>query len=122
MTMRKFLYFTPALLYYLVIFLVSSASYDIDVRISFLDKAVHFFEFSLLAFLLSVGYFRTVKYSIKTKSAVTIFSGVMLGILDEIHQSFVPGRHFEIGDMAADGLGILIGLILYLYFSKRMRI
>ncbi len=37
--------------------------------------------------------------------------GVLAGALDELHQSIVPGRDPSVGDIVADGLGVLVGLL-----------
>ncbi len=38
--------------------------------------------------------------------------GVGWGLVDEIHQAFVPGRHTSGMDLAADGLGTLAGALV----------
>ena len=47
-----------------------------------------------------------------TAKAASIALAICLayGFSDEIHQLFVPGRAFEISDLAMDGLGSLIGI------------
>ena len=42
----------------------------------------------------------------------TFFIGSGYAIIDEIHQSFVPGRSCEIRDMCIDAVGVLVGMIL----------
>ena len=39
--MKRVLFFTPAVLYYALIFFLSSKSYEVDVDIPFLDKGIH---------------------------------------------------------------------------------
>lgn len=34
-------------------------------------------------------------------------------VLDEFHQSFVPGRHPDALDLVWDGLGVILGLLAY---------
>ncbi len=51
----------------------------------------------LLAFLLAVGY----------------------GILDEVHQAFVPGREPSIADLLADALGSVAGVLAYVLLAGR---
>jgi VanZ family protein len=41
--------------------------------------------------------------------------GVLYGVLDEWHQSFVPGRVVSVADWAADIIGVVLG-----YFAFRM--
>jgi len=120
--MKRIVYFIPAVFYYALIFFISSKSYGIGIKTAFLDKGVHCLEFAILAFLLSFGFFKSLRSPIKDKALMTIFSGFLLGLLDEVHQHFVPQRQFEILDIIADGMGILIGFILYLYFSRRFNL
>jgi len=39
--------------------------------------------------------------------------GCLYAFSDEFHQSFVPGRTSEIGDIIADCLGICMAVLLY---------
>jgi VanZ family protein len=111
----------PAILYYALIFFLSSMSFKGQASVPFLDKGLHLVEFGLLGFLLSLGYFLSLKSSFRIKSSFTLASGILLGSLDEIHQYFVPNRSFEILDIVADSLGILIGLAVFYYFSRTNR-
>lgn len=120
--MKKLIYFVPAIIYYILIFFLSSGSYGSKVDISFLDKGIHCLEFAILAFLISYGFFKGLKYSMKSKAIMTIMSGLLLGVSDEIHQYFVPQRQFEILDIIADGVGIIVGLCFYLYLSRRVNL
>jgi VanZ family protein len=73
-----------------------------------IDLFFHFTEYSILGFLL----FRSI-----TSDESLIFHpfygslliGISFAILDEVHQSFVPGRHMSSTDMIFDSLGILFG-------------
>ena len=73
-----------------------------------IDYPFHFAEYSILGFLL----FR----SITSDELLTfhpfygsLLIGISFAILDEFHQSFVPGRHMSSIDMIFDSLGILFG-------------
>jgi len=73
-----------------------------------IDLLFHFAEYSILGFLL----FR----SITSDELLTfhpfygsLLIGISFAILDEFHQSFVPGRHMSSIDMIFDSLGILFG-------------
>ena len=73
-----------------------------------IDLFFHFIEYLILGFLL----FRSI-----TSDESLIFHpfygsllfGISFAILDEVHQSFVPGRHMSSTDMIFDSLGILFG-------------
>jgi len=116
--MKKILFFIPAALYYAFIFYLSSRSHDIKIDILFFDKVIHLVEFALLGLLLSFGYFMSLKSPVRVKAVLTICSGILLGGLDEFHQYFIPRRSIEFFDIIADAIGILIGLLLYYYFSR----
>jgi VanZ family protein len=116
--MKRTLFFIPAALYYAFIFYLSSRSHDIKIDIIFFDKVIHIVEFALLGLLLSFGYFMSLKSPLMVKAVLTICSGILLGGLDEFHQYFIPRRSVEFFDVIADTIGILIGLLLYHYFSR----
>ena len=76
-----------------------------------IDLLFHFAEYSILGFLL----FR----SIASDELLTfhpfygsLLIGISFAILDEFHQSFVPGRHMSSIDILFDSLGILFGAFL----------
>lgn len=119
--MRKFLFFVPAALYYAIIFILSSSRVKVQVSLPSLDKGVHLMEFALLGFLLSFGFFLSFGSSFRVKSVFILASGILLGCLDELHQCFVPERSFEVLDIVADSIGILIGLITFYYLSNTKR-
>ena len=119
--MKKILFFLPAILCYLLIFILSSIRFQVEAGIPSLDKGVHLVEFILLGFLLSLGYFLSIEGSPRKKSAWVLISGILLGGMIEIHQYFLPTRSFEILDLVADSLGILIGLFFFIYLSHTKR-
>jgi VanZ family protein len=119
--MKKALPFLPAALYYGLIFFLSSRPLKLDVSLPNFDKLAHGAAYGLLGFLLAFGFFKLLRFSLKTKQGGVILTGVILGILDEIHQIFVPGRTPDPLDVAADAVGIVLGLILFrLIFQKKL--
>jgi VanZ family protein len=119
--MRKALLFVPAILYYALIFILSSLRIKGQASMPFLDKGLHLVEFAILGFLLSLGFFLSFGFSVRVKSVITLSSGILLGCLDELHQYFVPERSFGVLDIVADSIGILIGLIAFYYLSRTRR-
>ena len=74
-----------------------------------IDYLFHFAEYSILGFLL----FR----SITSDELLTfhpfygsLLIGISFAILDEFHQSFVPGRYMSSTDVLFDSLGIVFGM------------
>lgn len=119
--MKKARYFIPAILYYLLIFIVSSQNIDIPLPGHGFDKVAHFIEFSFLGLFLSLGYFNALSTSSASKAFIVFFTGLPLGILDELHQRFVPGRTSAASDVMADAAGIIAGILVYFYFAKRKK-
>jgi VanZ family protein len=119
--MKKILVFLPAFLYYSLIFYFSSRSISLKAYFPFMDKVMHLFEFAILGFFLSFGFFLSSRSRLKLKIYLTLSSGALLGALDEFHQYFVPGRSAEILDWVADVLGILLGLLIFISLFRRAK-
>ena len=68
------------------------------------DKVVHFASWAFLTVLLSRG----LRGGRGRLVAFTV--AVAYGILDEFHQSFVPGREPSAADVLADSLGAAVGV------------
>ncbi|MDW7760951.1 MAG: VanZ family protein [Acidobacteriota bacterium] len=117
--MKKFLKsvfpFLPAALYYGLIFYVSSRNVEFPLSLPgrHADKALHILEFAVLGWLLAFGFSRIKSLSPRNRAAAVLLTGAVLGILDEVHQSFVPGRHPDLWDIAADIVGIAFGYWVY---------
>lgn len=78
------------------------------------DKLLHLTEYAGLGLLLGgvLGARREAGGGALDWRQVIVWSalaGLLYGASDEIHQSFVPGRDAEFGDVAADALGALLG-------------
>lgn len=77
-----------------------------------MDKVVHVIFFSLLTTVLWLGS--------NCRNLIAVFAVVvMIAILDEWHQYYLPGRSADVYDLIADILAIAIMiLILYLIRAK----
>ena len=97
------------ILYAVLILLVSSIPGNSIPRFVLFswDKLLHLIEYSILGFL-SVNSFDK-----KSKKQIIIISFFCLcfAMLDEVWQSFIPGRFSSALDVIADGIGIVIGSI-----------
>ncbi len=74
-----------------------------------IDKAYHFIIFFILG-LLAVRIFKLKGY--------LIFCGITV-ILAEIQQTWIPGRDFELLDIAAGILGFVVAYIVYFITLRR---
>ena len=114
----------PAIGWALMIFIVSSvpAKYIPSYKIFHYDKLFHISLFLIFGVLV---YYALEPYSHKNSFswARILFSisvVILYGVLDEIHQGYVPGRTIDMWDAIADTIGgVLAGLIVYLRYIPR---
>jgi len=117
---KVYLIYVPLILYWTMLFIATSLPAADLPSVAIGDKIKHFGAFFGLSFLLSL----TLLY----QSKVLLFKRYFLvaaliissfyGLLDEIHQSFVPGRDSEFLDWVADSLGAAAGVIIVFYLLK----
>ena len=88
------------------------------------DKLIHFTAYAVLGFLLQArGLITNRMYKMVEASSPPrpgILIGILHGILDEIHQLYVPLREFSYFDMLANVLGVLAGIYLTARFIRRI--
>lgn len=48
----------------------------------------------------------------------TVLLAVVWGVLNEVHQSEVPGRSSEISDVVADGFGAVPVVVIWFVFNR----
>jgi VanZ family protein len=108
---RAFHYWAPLAAWMLVIFAASSRPripYQDDVP----DWLSHATEYAVLS-VLACRAFASGR-PLDGRVAATVFAAcIAYGVSDELHQSFVPGRHADPWDVAKDAAGTLIGLGAY---------
>ena len=113
--MEKFKTWLPIVLWMGLIFLGSSfpgAPISTDFWVNFLThKAVHLFEYSVLAVLFAR---LNARGSFSRSSALSALGlSILYAITDEFHQTFVTGRTGVWTDVVIDGLGAAAGLWLF---------
>jgi VanZ family protein len=105
--MNKVILWLPAFLYCAIIFYLSSisnAEISSDPSTDFISrKLVHFFVFGVLSLLFLLP---TKNYYLASLLAI------VYAILDEYHQTFVPGRSGEIRDIIIDSSGVIIFMLI----------
>lgn len=102
----------PAICYAGLIFFLSSLPSSVvpNLRISFGDLIIHFFEYSVFGYLLGLAIMQSPS-KINWKNFLAIFIiGSLYAASDEYHQSFVEGRVSEVSDFLADSAGVILGL------------
>jgi VanZ family protein len=92
--------------YLVVIFAGSSMPGPRDIPGGLSDKTAHFLEYAVLGLLLARALAGRRWLSIPLRYVVAaVVIAAAYAFSDEFHQLFVPGRVFDLHDMAADTLG-----------------
>lgn len=103
-TLRRYL---PVILWSGVIFLFSSwetPPSPQDTLLNFLlKKTAHFVEYAIL-------YYLAYRAANRRQYFYPLLFVILYAVSDEIHQSFVPGRHGRPADILIDAAGALIAL------------
>ncbi|HKP57203.1 MAG TPA: VanZ family protein [Polyangiales bacterium] len=120
---RRLLAWLPALAYMLLIWVLSSMPTQFKFEfVPFRDKGIHFVEYGTLAALLAHAMrgtwpeWRWTGVFLASWAVTTLW-----GLLDEIHQAFVPGRVADVRDLIADAIGGLLGAAIYLAVRSSQR-
>jgi len=95
------------------IYVVSSLPGESTERLMWLpDYVFHALGYAVLAALWFIALRRTWDLSVRKAVVWTMLIALLYGVLDEIHQSFTPGRVPSSADVVADVLGAAIALLL----------
>lgn len=87
-----------------------------------LDYLIHFCEYGLLSFL-SFVTFRGNDFKIRPRKYIVItLSLFIFAILDELHQKFIPGRSFNVNDIASNLAGIIAALLFCVVVFSMIRL
>jgi VanZ family protein len=111
------LVYIPLIVYWLILLAATSFPSEKVPTLGVGDKFKHFAAYFILAFLLNLALLVQNKYkTLKEKAApAALFISIIYGILDELHQIFIPGRSCEFLDWVADASGAILGVVtLYL--------
>ena len=111
----KYFKYIPVILWMALIFYFSSKS-DLPSAESFFwefifKKSGHLFVYSVLAII----WILTLD---KNKLVNSFLYSFAYAFTDEIHQIFVPNRTGLLRDVYIDALGILAGIVLFIFYSK----
>jgi VanZ family protein len=89
---------------------------------NFIRKNAHAFEYIVLSILISLLLFT---FNKKGKATIIyiLFICLLIAVLDEFYQSFIPGRSSSVRDVLIDFAGSLLGMGIFnisyfLFFSR----
>lgn len=118
------LYFVPAVGYMVLIFWLSgrpapAAAHGWPVLLGM--KLVHLVEYGVLALLWLGGFLRGTRMRFFDAACWTVLIAFTWGVLDELHQAFVPGRSPAVPDAYADLMAALLTVLLAGVWRRRLR-
>lgn len=103
----------PVLVWAAVIFTLSSIpslSTGLGTWDTILRKGAHLTEYAVLGGLL---------YRALGREPLALAAGIAYAATDELHQSFVRGRHASPVDVAIDAVGVALGTLIWLRLRER---
>ena len=89
---------------------VSSGNGSVAGRIIF--NSAHVPAYALITVLWLKAFKRSGHFRFSLRNLLIVFGLVIFAFVDEIHQSFVPGRTASLKDVGLDMVGIFLGLLL----------
>ncbi len=93
-----------------LVFLIDIAKYAYEN----VDKLAHMVLYFGLGILLHLTFRNSENTILRKYAAIfAVLLGVIYGITDEFHQSFVPGRTSSLHDLLADGIGVTIAQVIF---------
>jgi VanZ family protein len=98
----------PAVVWVGITFVVSNQPV-VHIPFGAPDYVAHATNYAVLGLLLTWGLAQGDWRAITPKLLLlSVLLAIVLGIGDEVHQSFIPGRDSEVKDVVADGIGAAV--------------
>jgi VanZ family protein len=109
---------------YAVLILIFSSIPDLSppqLGFEYQDKLYHFVEYGIFSVLLFFTLLNSKRdFLRKNVLLISLLIGASFGILDELHQKFIPGRQADVLDFTADFVGVaLIQICFWVYHRKK---
>ena len=82
-------------------------------------KFAHFILYVMGGFLITNCIFNCFN-KLKGNFYISIAIGTLYSVIDELHQTFVPGRSGEIRDVLIDTVGVIIGAFIFYVIYKTL--
>lgn len=106
----RFYWYGPPVLFALAIFVLSHQPTVPSTPGG--DKVAHAVTYAILSALILRALYHRTGWGGRALILGAALSGGLYGVLDEVHQSFVPGRDSSVGDVLADAAGAILGALL----------
>jgi VanZ family protein len=117
------IYHVPVVLYAGGVLALSSIPHlgPPPLRLPAADKIAHFIEYGIFAWLIFRSFSNIGRlYSAGRLLLFTVLSVSVFALFDEFYQRHVPGRHFDMADVASDAAGaVAVLLLIWLRIRRR---
>ena len=112
--------YAPLVIYWMILFIATTLPSAHIPKTGINDKIEHLLGYFVLTFLLSNFLFFQNKKKVLKKFPVSaaLVIAALYGVIDEVHQYFIPGRLCDFYDWTADVTGALAAGLLYLIIKK----
>jgi len=115
-------FWAPAVLWASFIFFMSSRPNLSAGTFPFSDKIAHFVVYLIFGFFVARFVAGDREILSRKRFFLSLLIIVVYALSDEFHQTFVPGRTAELGDLLSDFAGGVCGIFIYGYkFSSKKR-
>ena len=115
---KIYLVYLPLGVYWITLFIATSIPTEYIPSVGVSDKLNHFFAYMVLSVLLHLTFIFQEKLPLlgEYPASFTLLIGFVYGIVDELHQMLIPGRHAELLDWIADFIGVIAGVLIVKLF------
>ena len=105
-----------------IFFLSSQPGTDTPPLFPHMDKLLHALAFGILGFLVLGGIKPGEHGHTRSQLWIAVFIAGAYGVLDEVHQRYVPGRMPDVFDVLADLVGAALGIwLMHTLVGRRYR-
>ena len=120
---HKYLINIPLIIYWLILFILTSLPGKEAITIGVNDKIEHFGAYGLLSAILYLNLLFQEKFKLFSKypATFTLIVASLYGMVDELHQLFVPGRSADVRDWLADFIGAVLGVIIIRIILQKIK-
>ena len=98
--------------------IIYSPKFGLPTSFPFLDKVVHLILFFIQSIFITNTIYEYRNRNNRILLIVSIIFLLLLGVIIEIQQIYLPYRTFEIMDLISNFVGVLCGSFFIIYFRK----
>jgi len=114
MIVKRFLFWIPSIVWAIILFSLSNTPGNELPSLKFgLDKLAHISVYCIFSYLIIFAFTNSTHKDYFHKIYYSFLIAFLYGVFEEYHQLFVPGRFFSYGDMYANLIGSVAGVLIW---------